>query len=443
MVITYYSINRFFGKCYLCLFTIGYYGVFILLTIGIVGKTNTGKTTLFNAATLLNAKISNLPFTTKKPNIGNAFVCDLCVCRELGVKDNPLNSSCIDGWRYVPVKIIDVPGLIKDAWQGRGLGNQFLNTIAAADALIHVVDASGSIDSEGKITKPGMGNPVQDAIDIEYELQRWLAEIILKNKSLIVRGINSGNSLADSITKPLVGIKANVTAVIQALKNSELNEGSVENWQLEEAMRFSRSLLPLIKPALIVANKMDILNSERYLELLQEHFGQGFVAACSAEAELVLRRAEKKGLLHYTPGEEKFRINKNAQLTVEQKGALEYVESRVMDRWMRTGIQQALNSLVLKLLRMNMVYPVADESKFSDHHGNVLPDVYLMPNNSTPIDLARNVHTSLLKNYMLSIDAQTGVRLPSDYILRHKDVIKILTHPQAKTKTKSRPKFSH
>lgn len=424
---------------YVCLLIV-YCGVFILLTIGIVGKTNAGKTTLFNAATLLNAKISNLPFTTKKPNMGNAFVCDFCVCRELGVKDNPLNSSCIDGWRYVPVKIIDVPGLIKDAWRGRGLGNQFLNTIAAADALIHVVDASGSIDAEGQITKPGMGNPVQDAIDIEFELNRWLAEIILNNKSLILREIASGNPVAEAITKPLAGVKANVAAVSKALETSTIKDEILDNWELEEAMQFAKTLLPLIKPTLIVANKMDILTSERYLGLLREHFGRGFVAACSAEAELVLRRAEKKGLLRYTPGEEKFKINPEANLTPLQRGALEYVETRVMDRWMRTGIQQALNTLVLKLLRMNMVYPVADEAKFSDHHGNVLPDVHLLAPNSTPMDLARNVHTSLLKNYILAIDAQTGVRLPSDYILRHKDVIRIVTRPTTKTKPKPKPK---
>jgi len=119
-----------------------------LLTIGIVGKTNTGKTTLFNAATLLNAKYPIFHSPQRKPNIGTAYVCDICVCKELGVKDNPLNSTCIDGWRYVPVKIVDVPGLVKDAWMGRGLGNQFLSVIGQADALIHVVDASGSIDAE-------------------------------------------------------------------------------------------------------------------------------------------------------------------------------------------------------------------------------------------------------------------------------------------------------
>ncbi len=406
-----------------------------MITIGIVGKTNTGKTTLFNAATLLNAKISNLAFTTKKPNVGTAYVCDLCVCRELGLKDNPLNSSCIDGWRYVPVKIIDVPGLIKDAWRGRGLGNQFLTVIAQADALIHVVDASGSIDSEGRITKPGSGNPVQDAVDVEYELQRWLAEIILKNKSLILREAASGSSISEAIATPLAGIKASGMAVFQALELSRLRDTPFVDWTIDQTVKFAGFLLPLIKPTLIVANKMDILTSENYLTMLREHFGQGFVAACSAEAELVLRRAEKMGVLHYTPGEEKFTLKMNAALSAEQKGALHYVETRVMDKWMRTGIQQAINTLVLKLLRMNMIYPVADESKFSDHHGNVLPDVHLMKDDSTPMDLARSVHTSLLENYILAIDARTGIRLPADYVLRHRDIIKIVTRPRAKAKT--------
>ena len=149
-----------------------------MLTIAIIGKTNVGKTTLFNAATLLNAEISTYPFTTKEPNVGMAYVCDVCVCRELGVEDNPQNSACIDGWRYVPIRILDLPGLIKDAWAGRGLGNRFLSVIGQADALIHVVDASGSVDSDGKIAKPGSGNPVQDVLDIEMEVERWIAEII-------------------------------------------------------------------------------------------------------------------------------------------------------------------------------------------------------------------------------------------------------------------------
>jgi ribosome-binding ATPase YchF (GTP1/OBG family) len=406
-------------------------GVLCLLTIGIIGKTNTGKTTLFNAATLLNAEISNFPFTTKTPNTGTAFVCDTCVCKELGVKDNPLNSACIDGWRYAQVEMIDVPGLIKDAWKGRGLGNQFLSVVGSADALIHVVDASGSIDTEGEITQPGNGNPLQDAIDIEMELTHWLAGIVVSNEQRIIRE-GPRSSTAVAIAEPLVGLKATVPKVSQALVSSGLDKTPFALWTTSQILRFSSFLLPIIKPTLIVANKMDVLTSEKFYDLLVKHYGHSLVAACSAEAELVLRRAEKLGLLQYVPGGEKFKIVEDAKLTSEQRGALKHVQTRVMDKFMRTGIQQALNTVVFKLLRMNMVYAVSDETEFTDHHGNVLPDVFLMPDGSTPVDLAMQVHTSLAENYVFAIDAKTGVRLPADYSLRHRDIIKILATKKAK-----------
>jgi ribosome-binding ATPase YchF (GTP1/OBG family) len=398
--------------------------------VAIIGKTNTGKTTLFNAATLLNAKISNFPFTTKKPNAGTAYVCDVCVCKELNVKDTPLNSACIDGWRYVPIKLIDVPGLVKDAWMGRGLGNQFLSAIGRADALIHVVDASGSIDADGKITQPGSGNPVTDAVDIEMEIYRWIASIIERNGESIIHDAPS-SSLAKAVAKSLSALKVNSFQVIQALEQSELKRVPFVNWTLDQITKFAAFLLPIIKPTLIVANKMDIITSENYFGILAEYYGRRLVAACSAEAELVLRRAEKKGLLQYTPGQEKFRIKENAKLTAKQRAALSYIERRVMEKWFNTGIQQALNTVVFKLLKTNMVYPVSDEHEFTDHHMNVLPDVYLMPDGATPFDLARNIHSRLAENYVLAIDAKTGIRLPKDYHLRHKDVVKIVTRPKA------------
>jgi ribosome-binding ATPase YchF (GTP1/OBG family) len=405
-----------------------------MITIAIIGKTNTGKTTLFNAATLLNAKISNFPFTTKKPNIGTAYVCDICVCKELGVKDNPLNSACLDGWRYVPIKLVDVPGLIKDAWKGRGLGNQFLSAIGQADALIHVVDASGSIDADGKITQPGSGNPVADAVDIEMEIYRWIADIIERNRESIIRE-SSSSSFAEAITKSLSAMKMHSYQALQAIEKAELKEVPFEKWTIDHTIKFAAFLLPIIKPTIIIANKMDIATAEKYFERLTEYYGRSLVAASSAEAELVLRRAEKAGLLQYTPGQEKFRIKENAKLTPKQQAALSYIERRVMAKWMNTGIQQALNIVVFKLLKANMVYPVSDEHNFTDHHTNVLPDVYLMPDGTTPIDLARNIHSTIAENYILAIDAKTGVRLPKDYNLRHKDVIKIVTRPKAKQKS--------
>src|SRR5437879_8862729 len=130
-----------------------------MIRLGIDGKTKTGKTTFFNAATSSTAEVSTYPFTTKKPNVATGQVQTLCVCRELGLKDKPRNSTCVDGWRFIPVEVIDLPGLIKGAWKGKGLGTQFLNVVAQADAPLHVVDASGSIDPDGKIAPAGIEKP--------------------------------------------------------------------------------------------------------------------------------------------------------------------------------------------------------------------------------------------------------------------------------------------
>jgi len=404
-----------------------------MLTFAIIGKTNVGKTTLFNAATLLNAEISNYPFTTQEPNIGTAYVCDICVCRELDLEDNPQNSACIDGWRYIPVRIIDVPGLIKDAWRGKGLGNKFLSAIGQADALIHVVDASGSIDEEGKISSPGSGNPVQDVMDIEMEIEFWISHIVDRNKPQILHDIEY-IGIEEALNKSLTGIKTRPSHVAEALKQAELEEKPFPDWSPEDTVEFAHKLLPVIKPTLIMANKMDLPSSEENLEKLIEYHSHALVAACSAEAELALRLADKSGLIRYMPGQETFKILDDDALTLDQKQAIDYIEQKVMYKYMRTGIQQALNTLAFRLLKMNMVYPVSDDSKFSDNHGNVLPDAHLMEDGATPIDLAETVHTRLKEDYILAIDARTGLRLPKDYTLRHRDIVRIMTQKRSRSK---------
>ncbi len=404
-----------------------------MLTFAIIGKTNVGKTTLFNAATLLNAEISNYPFTTEKPNIGTAYVCDLCICRELDLEDNPQNSACIEGWRYIPVRIIDVPGLLKDAWKGRGLGNRFLSAIGQADALIHVVDASGSIDEEGKITQPGSGNPVQDVMDIEMEIELWISHIIDRNKNQITKDADN-EGVIEALNKSLTGIKTHPNHVAEALNQAELMDKPYKEWTPEDTLEFSHRLLPIIKPTLIVANKMDLPSAEENLEKLNEYYTHSLVAACSAEAELALRLADKSGLIKYMPGQESFKVVDEEVLTLDQKKAIEYIEEKVMYRYMRTGIQQVLNTLAFKLLKMNMIYPVSDDTRFSDGDGNVLPDVHLMKDGTTPIDLAETIHTRLVKDYILAIDARTGLRLPKDYKLRHRDIIKIMTQKRSASK---------
>jgi len=143
------------------------------MLVGVVGKPNVGKSTFFAAATLKDVPIADYPFTTIQPNVGIAHLRTQCVCKEMGVTDKPRNSVCVDGTRLIPVRLVDVAGLVEGASQGRGLGNQFLDELRQADALIHVVDASGSTDSEGRKVPAGSHDPVKDIEMVEHEFDLW------------------------------------------------------------------------------------------------------------------------------------------------------------------------------------------------------------------------------------------------------------------------------
>ncbi len=404
-----------------------------MIRIGIVGKTNTGKTTFFNAATSSSAEVSTYPFTTKKPNIAPGQVQTLCVCRELGLKDKPRNSTCIDGWRFVPIEIIDLPGLIKGAWEGRGLGTQFLNVVAQADALLHVVDASGSIDPEGRITHPGMGNPVLDVYDIEEELILWFKVAVdralarLKKKTL-----KKSVSYDAPLAKELAGIGVKLIHVSKALTESKLEEKPPKEWRDEDVRIFAEKARAISKPTILIANKMDLAQAERNYERLREEFKSQLVIPVCSEAELALRRAEEKGFIEYVPGEETFHVLDESHLSKDQAWALAYVQQKVLTKLMRTGVQFALNSCVFKLLGLNSVYPVEDPKNLADKKGNVLPDTYLIPSGQTARDLAREIHTDLASKMLYAIDARNGLRLPNDYLLRDRDVISIVAATRKK-----------
>jgi len=404
-----------------------------LLKIGLIGKTNAGKTTFFNAATLLSAPVSTYPFTTKKPKVGQAYVKTICVCREMGVKDNPRNSSCIEGARFIPVQLIDLPGLIKGSWKGKGLGTQFLSVASQADALIHIADASGSVDADGKLTKPGMGNPVADVYDIEEELVRWFAKIVEKAIKKLKKHAKKGSSVDRLFTQDLAGLKITGEHVARALEENALADKDLGRWSHEDVWGFAKSIRQISKPTHIIANKMDLAPADKnYVNLVKE-FGQAFVLPASSDAELALRRAEQKGYVEYIPGEEVFRVKDKDKLTAEQRAALTYVEQRVFSKWIRTGVQFALNTCVFKLLSMNVVYPVEDIERLADRKGNVLPDVFLVPYNASVGDLAGQVHTDLAKTMLYAVDARTKIRLPADYKLKDRDIVTIVAAAKGKS----------
>ena len=400
------------------------------IKIGLIGKTNTGKTTFFNAATLSSSEISTYPFTTKKAETATAHAITLCVHSEFNVKDNPNNSKCEDGWRYIPIELIDLPGLIKDAWKGKGLGNKFLSIAAQSDALLHIVDVSGSVDSSGKITEIGSGDPISDFADIEEELIMWYHKILEGNRDKISKLLQGKTDKVDALTDLYRGIGVKKDHVKDALKATDLEDKNFNDFDTQDTKKFATFLRTISKPTLIVANKIDIEAGDKIFDRLRERYNDMIVVPASADSELSLRRAEQKGLIKYSPGSEQFEIIKPEDINEKQKNALEFIKKGIMGEYMRTGVQFAINVAVFKLLKMNSVYPVAIEDNLSDKKGRVLPDLILMKDGSTVTDLAKEIHTDLQKGLLYGKDLRYKLRLPVTYQLRDRDVISLVSASQ-------------
>ena len=347
--------------------------------------------------------------------------------------DNPNNSKCKDGWRYIPVELIDLPGLIKDAWKGKGLGNQFLSIAAQSDALLHVVDCSGSIDASGKITEAGTGDPVSDFADIEEELIMWYQKILEGNRDKVSKNINSGTELVDAFTDLYMGIGVKKNHVIQALKISELEEKKFDDYDSQDTKQFAKILRKISKPTLIVANKIDVPGADKNFNRLRERYNEVITVPASADSELTLRRAEQQQLIKYSPGSEQFDIVNPEELNDKQTNALNFIKQDIMGEYMRTGVQFAINVTVFKLLKMNAVYPVADETNLSDKKGHVLPDLILLKDGATVKDLANEIHTGLSKGLLHAKDLRYNLRLPTHYQLRDRDVISLVSATKKST----------
>ena len=397
------------------------------IKIGLIGKTNTGKTTFFNSSTLSSDEISTYPFTTKKSSTSTGYAITLCVHPEFDVIDNPNNSKCKDGWRYIPIELIDLPGLIKDAWKGKGLGNQFLSIASQSDALLHVVDASGSIDATGKITEIGSGDPVSDFADIEEELNMWYQKILEGNRDRLQKAIKSDNDSVSALAELYQGVGVKTNHVKESLKISELEEKDIENYNMQDSKKFASNLRKISKPTLIVANKIDVKGADKNFERLRERYNDMIVIPASADSELTLRRAEQKELIKYSPGSENFDILQTNELNQKQKSALDFIQSDIMGEYMRTGVQFAINVTVFKLLKMNSIYPVASPEKLSDKKGNILPDLVLLKDGSTVTDLAKEIHTDLTKGLLYAKDLRYNLRVPTNYQLRDRDVISLVS----------------
>ena len=394
--------------------------------LGIIGKPNTGKSTFFSAATLALAEIANYPFTTIKPNRGIGYVRTPCVHSEFKVNDNPRNSLCTNGIRLIPVELIDVAGLVPGAWEGRGLGNQFLDEIRRADALIHVVDASGGTDCEGRVCRIGEHDPLEDITFLEREITMWITAILKKDWAKIARTAEADKKgIYGLLEDRLSGLGIKRGHVSEAARKTGLNPDKPTSWSDAEFEKFVDALRKVSKPMMIVANKVDLPPAKANIERLRKL--DYTIIPCCAEAELALRRAAEKQLIDYKPGDSNFQITQSEKLSPGQIKALETIKEKILLPNGSTGVQDAINTAYFKLLKMITVYPVEDLEHLSDHNGKVLPDVYLVPYGTTAHQFAYLIHTELGESFIYAIDAREKRRIGEAAILKDRDVISVVS----------------
>lgn len=393
--------------------------------VGLVGKANVGKSTFFGAVTMKTVDIAGFPFTTILANKGIAYLRSPCVCNDFGVIDNPVNSACVDGIRLIPVDIIDCPGLIRGAHEGKGLGNQFLDEVRKADALIVVADLAGATDDNGQPVPPGTHDPLEDVKMFESEFDLWLLELIKKDWEKIARTAQARREdISIHLEPKITGLGMNRYHIAQAVDNLNLDSNSAAKWTNENLSSFITELRKISKPMIVAANKADKEFADENIKKLVEA-GYMVVPTC-AEAELALRRATKAGLINYTPGDKDFEILNPENLTDNQMKALESIREKCLKKWGSTGLQEVINKAFYTLLNSIVVYPVEDADKLTDHQGRVLPDCYIVPKGTTAKQFASIIHTDLGESFIFAIDAKTRKRLGEGHELGDNDVIQIV-----------------
>jgi len=392
------------------------------MQIGLLGKANVGKSTFFSAATETPVQIGNFPFTTIQPNVGIAYVNTTCACKHFKIEHrNPL---CVYGMRFIPVKLVDVAGLVPGAHEGKGLGNQFLDDARQAEVLIHIVDISGSTDIQGQPVSIGTHDPREDIKFVEDEFDFWFKQILEREWPKISKEIEKKSTkLVNGITDRFSGLGVKDYQVHEVLQNLDLLTKKPTEWNDSILTKFAQMLRKKTKPMLIAANKADLCKD---LDITNELHKDRDIVNCSAETELLLKKAAKANLIDYIPGNEKFVMNKNVDLSPPQKEALNLVE-RVLSKLNSTGIQTALNSAIFRVLKLIVVFPVEDETRLSNKDGKVLPDAKLLSENATAKNLAETIHQDIAKGFLYAVDVKTKQRIGADHQLKNGDVIKIVS----------------
>jgi ribosome-binding ATPase YchF (GTP1/OBG family) len=390
--------------------------------IGLVGKPSVGKSSFFNAATMNDVPEGAYPFTTIDPAVGEAYVRVECAAPEFDETCTPSVGFCDDGTRFVPVKLVDVAGLIPGAHEGNGLGNQFLTDLNEADVLVHVVDFSGKTDLEGE---PTTGHDPRDDIDfLEEELDMWYLDILEKGLERYRSGYNGEeNHIEVDLAEQMSAFKTNKDEIKQVLLATDAGLDPDE-WDEETKARVAREIRKRTKPILIAANKMDTSAAqENYAEITADpDYDHLTFVPTSAHAEKALKKADEADVVDYRPGASSFEIVGDP--SEEQAAGLEQIREYV-ESFEGTGVQAVLESALFDVMGAIAVFPGSANGR-SDTQG-VFRDCFILPDGSTTEDFAYHLHSDIGDGLLHGIDCRSNRQVGSTHELGHRDVVEIVT----------------
>ncbi|KAI9289290.1 P-loop containing nucleoside triphosphate hydrolase protein [Umbelopsis sp. AD052] len=390
-----------------------------------VGKPSAGKSSFLNSVTDATAKVGNYPFTTIKPNQGVAYMPIDCPCKKYGKESQckPRHGTCENGTRNVPVQMLDVAGLVPGASEGQGLGNQFLDDLRHANALIHVVDVSGTTDASGKVTQGY--DPINDIDWLRSEIHSWVLNNLLKKWPNIVRRHTATKSTAiETLQAQFSGYGSTIAVVAKFMDKLGIKD-HLETWDDAMIGKVVDGFLDERFPTVVALNKIDMADADKNITKIMRKYDPNTLVLTSALAEAFLRDMHKKRYLNYQEGTDivdtKDDLPDSDLKPVDDKlrTRIEKVQDLVLYRYGSTGVHEVLKRAV-DMLGVIPAYPVKSITNFSSgtgiNKGGAFRDCILIWPGTTVREFAKIVHPELDKYYLYA-ETVGGIKLAEDAII--------------------------